>query len=371
MVVAMPQMAQFAVESAVERIPMTIQLSQLADLVGGRVIGNEDTVCQGANPLGVAEPNDITMIDDVSRAKKVTASAAIAVVTPKEIDGLDRPQIVAEDPHAAFTKIVAHFRPPVSASDIGTGIDPTAQISDSAVVHPSATIGAGCVIGARTTIMPGVIVYPNCKIGDDCTIHSGAVIYTYTVLENRVTVHSNCVLGAHGFGYREVNGKHAPTAQLGYVRVQDDVEMGACVTIDRGTYGATLIGEGTKIDNQVQIAHNCRIGRHNLLCSQVGIAGSCTTGDYVIMAGQVGLKDHINLADRVIIGAQSGVMNECVAGETYLGSPATPQREQMQIIAIERKLPEMRKEVKALRRELDKVKRQIFDEQINDESKAA
>ena len=203
-------------------------------------------------------------------------------------------------------------------------------------------------------------------------IHPNVTLYPYTELGQRVVLHAGCVLGANGFGYRQVEGRHVPTAQLGYVRIDADVEIGAAVTIDRGTYGATLIGEGTKIDNQVQIGHNCRIGKHNLLCSQVGIAGSCTTGDYVIMAGQVGLKDHIHLDDNVIIGAKAGVMNDCKKGETYLGAPATPQREQMQIMAVERKLPEMRKEVKALRRELNALKSTSSESKpASDQSKAA
>jgi UDP-3-O-[3-hydroxymyristoyl] glucosamine N-acyltransferase len=167
------------------------------------------------------------------------------------------------------------------------------------------------------------------------------------------------VIGANGFGYRLESGRHVPTAQLGYVHIESDVEIGAGVTIDRGTYGATRIGEGTKIDNQVMIGHNCRIGKHNLLCSQVGIAGSCRTGDYVVLAGQVGLKDHIALGDHTIVGAQAGVMEDCHGGEVYLGSPATTQREQMQIMAVERRLPEMRREVKKLRRDLDQVRRQL------------
>ncbi|MGB1927269.1 MAG: UDP-3-O-(3-hydroxymyristoyl)glucosamine N-acyltransferase, partial [Rubripirellula sp.] len=160
-------------------------------------------------------------------------------------------------------------------------------------------------------------------------------------------------------------GRHLPAAQLGYVCIEADVEIGASATIDRGSYGATTIGEGTKIDNQVMIAHNCKIGKHNLICSQVGIAGSSRTGDYVVLAGQVGLKDHITLGDHTIVGAQAGVMDDCKGNEIYLGSPATPQREQMQIMAVERRLPEMRREMKLLRRELDQLKHERSDLQTD------
>ena len=152
--------------------------------------------------------------------------------------------------------------------------------------------------------------------------------------------------------YETVDGRHRRSAQLGYVEIGDDVEIGACTTIDRGTYGATSIGEGTKIDNLVMIAHNCAIGRHNLICSQVGIAGSCTTGDYVVMAGQVGLRDHIAVGHRAVLGAKAGVRTDIPEGAVYVGIPATPEREQALKQVAWAKLPEMRKEFLALQKQL-------------------
>jgi len=210
---------------------------------------------------------------------------------------------------------------------------------------------------------------PRCVIGSDCVLHSGVTLYEYTQIDDRVVIHAGTVLGAHGFGYRQHQGRHLPTAQLGYVHIESDVEIGAGATIDRGTYGATRIGEGTKIDNQVMIGHNCQIGRHNLLCSQVGIAGSCRTGDYVVLAGQVGLKDHIRLGDQTIVGAQAGVMDDCEGNQVLLGSPATNQRDQMQIMAVERRLPEMRRELKQLHRELESLKQRL--DESGEERKAA
>lgn len=350
-----------------------IQIQQLAEMVDGVVVGDASLACSGANPPDVAVKNDITMLDDPSRAAAIESTEAIAIVTSAEIKNSRLVQIVVEDPHAAFSTIVAHFRPPTSVHIPGVGIDSSAKIAASASVHPSATISAGSVIGDRTTIMPGVVVMPHCKIGDDCVVHPGVVLYEYTELGDRVVLHSGTVIGANGFGYRQHQGQHVPTAQLGYVCIESDVEVGACVTIDRGTYGATRIGQGTKIDNQVQIAHNCRIGKHNLLCSQVGIAGSCTTGDYVIMAGQVGVADHITIGDNAIMGAKAGIMHDCDAGVIYLGSPAMPQRDQMQIFAMQRKLPEFRKELKSLRRDLKAVTESKADSRVDsdDQSRAA
>ena len=338
---------------------MAVQIAELAQLVSGHVVGDATIHCHGANPLGVATPNDITMLDDPSRSAAIAESCAVAIVTKAEIDCSEcsvLAQIIVDDPHAAFTKIVGKFRPPIETSIPGVGVDSSTAIAASAKVHPNATIAAGTSIGERSVIMPGVVILEQCKIGDDCVIHPNVTLYPYTELGDRVVLHAGTVIGANGFGYRQENGRHIPTAQLGYVKIESDVEIGAGTAIDRGTYGATVIGEGTKIDNLVQIAHNCHIGKHNILCSQVGIAGSCKTGDYVIMAGQVGIKDHILIGDHTIIGAQSGVMNDCKSNEVYLGSPAVPQRDQMQSWAIQRKLPDIRREVRKLRKELDQVK---------------
>ncbi|WP_235908810.1 UDP-3-O-(3-hydroxymyristoyl)glucosamine N-acyltransferase [Roseiconus nitratireducens] len=331
---------------------MEIRLDELARLLGGTLKGDPTLICRGANPPGQAAADEVTMILEPQRREEMEGTEALAVIVTGEIESLDRAQILVEDPHQALATAVKHFRPPIELTLPPTGIAPGADVAASARIHPSATIGKGVKIGHRSLIMPGVVIMPGCVIGDDCVLHAGVTLYEYTQLADRVVVHAGTVIGANGFGYRQEQGRHVPKAQLGYVRIESDVEIGACVTIDRGSYGPTQIGEGTKIDNQVMIAHNCQIGRHNLICSQVGIAGSCRTGDYVVLAGQVGLKDHITLGDHAIVGAQAGVMDDCDGDQVYLGSPAMPQRDQMQIFALQRKLPEMRRELKTLRKQL-------------------
>ncbi len=187
-----------------------------------------------------------------------------------------------------------------------------------------------------------------CKLGEKVTVFPNAVLYENTEVGDRSTIHANAVLGCHGFGYKLVDGRHQETAQLGYVQVGCDVEIGAGSTIDRGTYGPTVIGDGTKIDNLVMVAHNCHIGRHNMLCSQVGIAGSSTTGDYVVLAGQVGVRDHVKIGQGAIVGAKAGVSNDVPMGAHMLGIPAMPEREQKVQFAAMSKLPEMRRQMKAL-----------------------
>jgi UDP-3-O-[3-hydroxymyristoyl] glucosamine N-acyltransferase len=219
-------------------------------------------------------------------------------------------------------------------------------------------VGDDCQIGDRTTIYPGAHLLPGCKIGSDSMIGPGAVLYENSVVGDRTIIHGGAVIGAFGFGYTQENGRHVPTAQLGYVRIGNDVEVGAGTTIDRGTYGATTIGDGTKIDNLVQIAHNCRIGRHNLICSQVGIAGSTSTGDYVVMGGQAGIRDHVHIGSKVKLSAMAGITNDVPDGAVMMGIPATPEREQKLKQAAWAKLPEMRQEFKSMRRaiaELEKL----------------
>jgi UDP-3-O-[3-hydroxymyristoyl] glucosamine N-acyltransferase len=199
----------------------------------------------------------------------------------------------------------------------------------------------------------------NCKIGSNVILFPGAVLYENTVIGDRSIIHAGAVLGAYGFGYRTQHGQHHRSAQLGNVIIGRDVEIGANTTIDRGTFDSTIIGDGTKMDDQVMIGHNCRIGKHNLLCSQVGIAGSCQTGDYVVMGGQVGIGDHLAIGERAQLGAKAGVMQNIPSGQHYLGIPATPVRKQMQILACKAKLPEMRRQLAELAHQISEIEQRI------------
>ncbi|MEX0614015.1 MAG: UDP-3-O-(3-hydroxymyristoyl)glucosamine N-acyltransferase, partial [Pirellulales bacterium] len=271
--------------------------------------------------------------------------------------------IIVTDAHAAFATIISHFRPPRTRAAVG--IHPKAIVSPSARwgkgvnIHAGATIGDDCLIGDGTTIFPGSHLLAGCVIGRDVTIGPGAVLYENSIVGDRSIIHGGVVIGAHGFGYSQVGGRHVLSAQLGYVRIDADVEIGAGTTVDRGTYGATTIGEGTKIDNLVQIAHNCQIGRHNLICAQVGVAGSTTTGDYVVIGGQAGLRDHVHIGAGARLGAMAGITNDVPDGANMLGIPATPEREQKLKLAAVAKLPEMRQEFKAMRRAIAELQNAV------------
>jgi UDP-3-O-[3-hydroxymyristoyl] glucosamine N-acyltransferase len=344
----------------------TMDLLTLAKHVQGELFTRDrgcepDSQCiVGAAPLQDAESGQITLIDSDKHLSRLQTSKAAACVTPQSFPDLDIPQIVVKNPHEAFAQICKIFRPAIVIT-AKSGIDPRAcvsqssRIASSAVIEALAAVGENCEIGEGTHIHRGVTIMDGCRVGSQCQLYPGVVLYPGTILEDRVVLHANCVLGAHGFGYKTEQGRHVSTSQLGWVHVESDVEIGANTTVDRGTYGATKIGEGTKIDNLVQIAHNCKIGKHNLICSQVGIAGSCTTGDYVVLAGQVGMRDHVNIGNKSIILAQSGVAEDVAENQILLGSPALPRKEQAMIIASLLKLPEMRKTLKQVERTLESM----------------
>jgi UDP-3-O-[3-hydroxymyristoyl] glucosamine N-acyltransferase len=344
---------------------VTVTLRQLADLVQGQIQGDADLVIRAASPLGEAQAGQITFVEDDKHAQQLhdcPASAAVVPATAQSLAANGKALIRVADPLAAFIAIVRHLHgrpePPPHGIDPRAAVHPTAQIGPDASIFPFAVVGEGTVVGARCRIHSHAVVGRFCRIGDEVTLFPGAVLYDDTVLGHRVIVHANAVLGADGFGYRLQNGRHVKVPQLGRVEVGDDVEVGACTTIDRGTFQATRVGEGTKIDNLVQVGHNCGIGPHNLFVSQVGVAGSCTTGAYVVLAGQVGIADHIHIGDRCVVGAKAGVTRDIPPGQRMLGAPATPEREQKRILMSLEKLPEIRKDLHRIKQQLG-----ISDEQ--------
>jgi UDP-3-O-[3-hydroxymyristoyl] glucosamine N-acyltransferase len=331
---------------------MAVTLAELTQMVGGTLIGPGDTEIEAAATLSMARARQITLVDSIEKSHRLQQTAASAAVVPRGLVPDKMPAIQVADVHAAFAKIVCHFRPVRPQPRIGVSphavVSTSARLAHDVDVHPGATIGEDVTIGAGTVIHAGARIMAGCRIGEQVAIFPNAVLYENTMVGPRSVIHAGAVIGAYGFGYTAVDGKHQLSAQLGYVEIGADVEVGAATTIDRGTYGPTVIGEGTKIDNQVMIAHNCRIGRHNMLCSQVGIAGSTTTGDYVVMAGQAGIRDHVHIGDRAIIGAKAGVPNDVPADTMVFGIPARPEREQKLIFAAIARLPEFRHQLKAV-----------------------
>ena len=335
---------------------MTVTVRQLAEWVEGEVLGDGDLPIANARTLAEAQPGDITFLEHEKNLAAWHASRASAAIVPGTVPVNGRPLIRVADPLMAFARVVQRLRgrPPAAEPSVSPAahVHPTARIGPGVSVGPFAVVGEGSEVGANSVLHAGAVVGRGCKLGQGVTLYPHAVVYDDCILGNRVTVHANAVIGADGFGYRTQGGRHVKVPQLGWVELEDDVEVGASSTIDRGTFGPTRIGAGTKIDNLVMIGHNCRIGRHNLLCSLVGVAGSCTTGDYVVMAGQVGVADHVTIGDQVVIGAKSGVAGNIPAKSHVLGYPATPHKEQARIMSSLGVLPEIRRDVTRIKRHL-------------------
>jgi UDP-3-O-[3-hydroxymyristoyl] glucosamine N-acyltransferase len=338
---------------------VSITIRQLADLVQGEVCGDGELVIQAARALTDAGPGDITFAENDRYVASLHSSRASAAVvrTGASTNGLT--VIRVAEPLSAFITIAHHFRnaaePPPRGIDPRASVDSTSVIGPDPSVYPFASIGAGTVIGARCRLHPGVSIGRNCRVGDDAVLHPNVVVYDDTILGDRVIIHGGAVIGADGFGYRFQNGRQAKVPQLGRVEIGDDVEIGAGTTIDRGTFGPTVIGSGTKIDNLVQIGHNCRIGRHNLLVAAVAMGGSCTTGDYVILAGQVGVADHLKIGDGTSVGAQSGVASDLGSGERVLGTPPIPEKLQKRVMVSLAHLPDIRRDMARVKKHLGMV----------------
>jgi UDP-3-O-[3-hydroxymyristoyl] glucosamine N-acyltransferase len=335
---------------------VSVTVRELAELVQGKVLGNGDLPIRMARSVGEAQAGDITFIENEKNAGHLHDCAASAAVVPPPIEANGKTVIQVKDPLAAFVTIVRHLQgwsePPRHGIDPKASVHPSAKIGSDASIYPLAVIGSGTTVGARCRIHSGVVIGSNCKIGDDVLLYPNCVLYDNIILGNRVIVHANAVLGADGFGFRFHDGKHVKVPQLGHVEIGDDVEVGACTTIDRGTFQATRVDAGTKIDNLVQIGHNCHIGKHNLLVSQMGIAGSSSTGDYVVVAGQVGIVDHVHIGAGAVLGAKAGVTKDVPAGQRMLGAPATPERDQKRVLMSLEKLPDMRRDLRKIKQHL-------------------
>jgi UDP-3-O-[3-hydroxymyristoyl] glucosamine N-acyltransferase len=335
---------------------VTVTVRELAEWVRGEVLGDGELPISNARTLAEAQPGDITFVEHERHLAAWHASRASAAVVPTSVPVNGRPIIRVPDPLMAFVDIVRALRgrPPAGRGSIDptAHVHPTARLGAGVTLGPFAVVGEGTELGANAMLLAGACVGRFCKLGEWVTLHPHAVVYDESVLGNRVTVHANAVIGADGFGYRTHNGRHIKVPQLGWVEVEDDVEIGACSTIDRGTFGPTRIGTGTKIDNLVMIGHNCRVGRNNIFCSQVGIAGSVTTGDYVVMAGQVGVADHLTIGERTTLLAKAGVSNDVPADAKMLGTPAMSYKAFMRNMHELDKVADLRKDVKQIKNHL-------------------
>lgn len=351
-------------EKAMNRI---FTLGELAEMLGGAVVGDAEKKIVGVAPTHLAGPEELTFLTDSKNAKLLDACRAAAVMvrsgTESEYPG--RTLLAVDSVNDKFDFVAALFHP--VRERMIEGISPLANIDERAKIGADVAIGPGAFIGKEVELGDGVVIYPNAVVLDGSVIGAGstlfpnAVIYENCRVGERCTIHSGAVIGGYGFGYESSAAGHRISAQLGNVVIEDDVEVGACSTIDRATHGSTRIGQGTKIDNLVMIAHNCRLGRHNLICAHTGIAGSTTTGDFVVMAGRVGVKDHVHIGTGAVLGAMAGIMEDIPEKTQYVGIPATELREQFKKQAALAKLPTMRREFIALQNEVKRLSEKLAD----------
>jgi UDP-3-O-[3-hydroxymyristoyl] glucosamine N-acyltransferase len=338
-------------------------LRELAELVGGTVVGDPDTEIRGISGIKEAGPGDITFVANPRYIPLLAGTRASAAVVGPGVNSRHLPLVVVGNPDLAFAQVVALFGPEPRVTPVG--VHPSAVIGtdvhlgEGVSVMPLVVIDDGAEIGAGTILYPHVYVGQEACIGRDCILYAGVKVRERCILGNRVIVHSNAVIGSDGFGYATVEGVHHKIPQVGIVQIDDDVEIGANVTIDRARFDRTHIMEGTKIDNLVQIAHNVTIGKRCVIVAQTAIAGSAHIGDSVVIAGQSGVDGHIEVGSLVRMAARSGVTKDVAPARVISGFPAQAHDRELKLQASLRRVPELLRTVRQLTEEVAQLRAKV------------
>jgi len=333
-------------------------LGELADYVGGRVVGDRGQLITKVAPLEEADRQAITLARTVKYLNRIDHIQVGAVIVPEGVAKDDVNLLQSSNPYAAFARILTLYNPPEALPD---GIHPSvtmgahSECGQDAAIGPMAVIGDHVHIGQRARIYPGVVIGNRVTIGDDVRLYPNVSILADCRLGNRVTIQAGSVIGSDGFGFAPDGEAYHKIPHTGFVQIDDDVEIGAGNTIDRATFGKTHIKSGVKTDNLVHVAHNVTVGENSVLVAQVGISGSTTIGRHVVLAGQVGVAGHIHIGDNVMVGGQSGIANDVSAGEILSGSIAMPHRTWLKVQRILPRLPELKKQLTTLEKRLRKL----------------
>lgn len=336
------------------------KLGELSEKIGGQIIGDPGIEIRGVSGIKEAQKYDISFLANPKYRHYLNTTAASAVIVSPEIEEGKMSLVQVQNPYFAFLQVVKFFFPQQFLVD--HGIHPSAVIGRNVDLAPNVTIEANVVVQDNVTIGEGSIIRAGTFIGHDshigteCVIHPNVTLYHHVTLENRVIIHAGTVVGSDGFGYAFKDGAHHKVPQIGTVVIEDDVEIGANVTIDRAALGKTHIKRGTKIDNLVQIGHNVLIGEHSIIVSQVGISGSTEIGRGVVVGGQAGLAGHIQVGDGAQIGAQSGVTKSLPDGAKVSGYPARPHGQAKRKEASILRLPKLFKRVLNLEKSVSEIK---------------
>ncbi len=344
---------------------MKMSLVEIAQLVGGKIVGSANLEALGLSPIDDVKANTLTFAHNLINLQRAEQSDAAAILVNRSVASSIKTLVQVEHPFQAFITLLNHFYPP---QKMPTAIHPTAVIDSSAVLGDNVYIGAFVSIGAKTVIGAHSVVYSHVSIGNNAVvgshtiIHPHVTIYDACEIGSNAIIHANSVIGADGFGYKWIDGRHVKIPHVGKVVVENCVEIGAHTAIDRATLGATVIGEGTKIDNHVQIAHSVKIGKHNILCAFTGIAGSSRSGDNVVFAANVGVSNGVHIGNNVTLAARTGVATgkHLKDGNVYFGTPARPKEKAIeQELAIAR-LPSLRKKILELTKKVDLLLKQTL-----------
>jgi UDP-3-O-[3-hydroxymyristoyl] glucosamine N-acyltransferase len=339
-----------------------MKVSEIARLVGGETKGDGEREILSVAGLETATEQQLAFADGEVALRRAETSSAGCVLVPRGTSVSDRTTIAVKNLRLAFIRAADALHPP---REMEPGIHPTALVASGArlglgvSVGPHAVIESGARVGANTRLGAGVFVGEGVTLGERCVLYPRATLYPGVMVGDRVILHAGVVLGGDGFGYLFAEGRQNKFPQLGGLVIENDVEIGCNTTVDRGSLGTTRIGEGTKIDNLVQVAHNVRIGRHSVIAAQTGISGSTEIGDYVVMGGQVGIGDHARIEDRAVIGGGTGILpgKTVREGSVMWGTPARPLREFKKMYANLSRLPELAQKVKELSAKLPRAKK--------------
>ncbi|MHC4294960.1 MAG: UDP-3-O-(3-hydroxymyristoyl)glucosamine N-acyltransferase [Planctomycetota bacterium] len=346
-------------------------LGELTAKLGGELEGDGKVRIRGVGTLETVRQDEVSFLANARYEKHMEKTDAAAVIVARDYSGPVRPGtalIRCQDAYFAFreTMVLFHgFRSPhFEGIDERANIDPSAKIADGVRVAAFATVAGGCEIGEGTVIYPGVYLGEQSRIGRECILYPNVTLYDGTILGDRVIIHAGSSIGHDGFGYathKHADGvvRHEKIPQAGWVEIGDDVEIGACCTIDRATMGATIVGPGTKFSNLVAIGHGTQMGKHCLMVAQSGISGSVKVGNYCTFAGQCGVVGHISIGDGVRVGAKAGVTNDIEPGLEVLGSPAVPRTEAKRAIISLNQLPQLRDAMRRLTSEVQSLRRKL------------
>jgi len=343
-------------------------LQQLAELVGGRVVGDSGVEILRVAPIDRAGEDEITFLTNPKYLPLLDKCKASAVIVTPGVEVTSTNLVICSNPYLAFAKILTHLQcPPLQSAGVlpGAYIAESARYGENVTIHPGCVVGENVTIGNGATLFPGVIIYNDVVIGDNCILHAGSIVREECQLGDRVILQPSAIIGSDGFGFAPDGTSYYKIPQVGIVVLEDDVEIGACCCIDRAALGETRIQRGTKLDNMVHIAHNVTVGEDTVITAQVGIAGSSRVGNHCTFGGQSGVVGHVKVGDNVTIGGRGVVANNLeVDGKNtvFSGFPAIPHKTWLKAAMTLSKLPEMRKKISKLEKQLEQL------ESVNKES---